>query len=164
MEDLIVELNKFSSDIIELNRPIADNRIMQFEEQYSIILPSDFKNFISKINGFNLMGTQVYGFNKANPNSIENVYYREHFEVKVPQAVEIVPFSPDGGGNFYCFDTSQKRSDGTCPVIFWVSNYLYSELDKPEIVNVNFLDWAKQVVIKWTLEDYNYDGTYKQST
>ena len=93
---------------------------------------------------------------------MESVYVREHFKVKVPQYDYLVPFSPDGQGNFYCFNTKNLTDNGdSCPIVFWVSNYIYSKDDQPEIVNNSFVDWVNEVVIGWTLEDYDYDGKLK---
>lgn len=161
MNEIINELLRFSDKILTIGEQILDDRIFAFEQKYEVRIPDDFREFISKLNGINLLGTQVLGFNADSPQSIEAVYLFEHFEVAVPQFHYIIPFSPDGGGNFYCFDTSQRQDDGCCPVIFWVSNYLYTEQDAPEKVNEDFGDWLKQVVIDWTLQDYNYDGTRK---
>jgi hypothetical protein len=161
MESLINELLKFSDDILEVGSVIDDNRIEHFEEYRNLTLPNDFKQFIKKINGFNLMGTEVYGFDVTKSESIENVYQFEHFEVIIPQYSHLVPFSPDGRGNFYCLDTIHQSDSGDFSVVFWVSNYEYTETDKPEITHKKFLDWVREVVIDWTLEDYNYDGSEK---
>jgi hypothetical protein len=161
MESLISELHKFSDDILEMGNTIDDSRVEDFEIQTNIILPNDFKQFIKQVNGFSLMGTEVYGFNKTKSESIENVYQFEHFEVRIPQYSYLVPFSPDGRGNFYCLDTIHQSESGDSPVVFWVSNYEYNETDVPEITHKNFLDWVQEVVIDWILEDYNYDGSEK---
>jgi SMI1-KNR4 cell-wall len=160
MDNLISELLKFSDDILEIGNKIDDNRIENFEKQYSLILPNDFKQFIKNVNGFSLMGTEVYGFDMTKSESIEAVYQFEHFEVREPQYSHLVPFSPDGRGNFYCLDTS-KLSNDSCLIVFWVSNYEYTEIDTPEISHKSFLDWVQEVVIDWTLENYDYDGSEK---
>ena len=161
MEKVINELLKFSDEILNLNSPIEDDRINIFENKFKIILPNDFKKFISKINGFTLMGNNVYGFDENLNESIEKVYQFEHFEVNFPQYDYLVPFCNDGRGNFYCLDTSKNNNDETCPIIFWVSNYEYSTEDTPEIVNNSFIEWINEVIIDWTLESYNYDGSDK---
>jgi len=69
----------------------------------------------------------------------------------------LVPFSPDGGGNHYCFDT-RTINENSCNVVFWQHDYPYSEDDPPEVTNTSFTEWMKEVVIDWTLEDYDYDG------
>lgn len=159
--EVINELKKFSDEILELGTLIHDNRIKEFELEYDLNLPEDFKLFISQINGFSLMGSEVYGFDKTKANSIENIYYREHFKVRIPQYPYLVPFSPDGRGNFYCLDTHSNESENKLSIVFWVSNYEYSTEDPPEIVASNFINWIQKVVIDWTLEDYNYDGSEK---
>ena len=161
MESLINEFKKFSDNIIELGHSIDDDRIELFERKYNLKIPRDFRLLISKFNGLNLMGCEVYGFDKDKADSLENVYYFEHFEVVEPQWSHLVPFSPDGGGNFYCLDTSRITKNETCPIVFWVSNFRYSDVDPPETVNMSFTEWANKVMIEWTLEDYNYDGSEK---
>ncbi|WP_373550637.1 SMI1/KNR4 family protein [Haliscomenobacter sp.] len=161
MEELIQELLKFSPKILDIGSPINDNRVQNFELKYGLLLPDDFKNFMNKHNGLNLMGTEVLCFDISDINSIENVYHFEHFEVINPQYTYLVPFSPDGGGNFYCFDTSKRSQNGDCQVVFWQSDYIYSEQDTPDFSSNNFIDWVKTVVISWTLEDYHYDGSKK---
>ena len=161
MENIISELSKFSNEILDLGVSIKDLRVEEFENSYSINLPNDFKKFMKKINGFNLMGSEVYSFDKSKSESIENVYYYEHFDVHHPQYSHLVPFCNDGRGNFYCLDTLNTIKNGDSPIVFWVSNYEYTLNDIPEIVNNNFLEWIQEVIIDWTLEDYNYDGTEK---
>ncbi|MES2520442.1 MAG: SMI1/KNR4 family protein [Bacteroidota bacterium] len=161
MEIIINELRKFSDDILELGNNINDNRIEEFEQHCNLTISPDFKQFMKKVNGFSLMGTEVYGFDKDKVNAIENIYYREHFEVRSPQYPYLVPFSPDGRGNFYCLDTLNQLENGDFPIIFWVSNYEYTKEDVPEITHNNFLDWVQEIVIDWILEDYNYDGSEK---
>ena len=111
MENLISELLKFSDDILEMGNSIDDSRIEDFEKYHNLTLPNDFKKFIKKVNGFSLMGTEVYGFDMTKSESIETVYQFEHFEVRVPQYSYLVPFSPDGRGNFYCLDVSKLTND-----------------------------------------------------
>jgi hypothetical protein len=162
MENLINEILKFSDDILEIGSTIDDDRVEEFEEFRNLIIPSDFKQFIKKINGFSLMGTEVYGFDiDKKTESIEKVYQFEHFEVVIPQYLYLVPFSPDGRGNFYCLDTLNQLENGDFPIVFWTSNFEYSEENKPEITHNNFLDWVQEIVIDWILEDYNYDGSNK---
>ena len=161
MESTIAELLKFSEDILEINNSINDDRIYVFEKKYNLKLPNDFKKFITKINGFSLLGNKVYGFDENITESIEKVYFFEHFEVSYPQPTYLVPFCNDGRGNFYCMDTSQNIDNEYCPIVFWVSNYEYTNEDLPEIVNNNFLEWLEEVIIGWTLEEYNYDGSEK---
>jgi hypothetical protein len=165
VSNLISALKKFSPSIIDLGEKIIDNRISDFEEKLGINLPEDYKFLLSNLNGFSLMGTEVYGVysQSEKPLSLETVYKIEHFEVQMPQPSYLVPFSPDGRGNFYCFDTRTVEYD-SCPIVFWVSNYEYQGDDVPEITNGSFVDWVSEVVLDWTLEDYDYDGSPREET
>ena len=51
-----------------------------------------------------------------------------------------------------------------CPIVFWQWDYLYEDIKEVETCNSSFLDWIQEVVIDWTLEDYNYDGSEKNNT
>jgi len=162
--DIINELKKFDSKVLDLNEPLTNlELIYKFEITNKVILPNDYKEFIKEINGFSLMGIEVYGvLPEDNPNSLFSIYDYEHNYIKVTQYDYLVPFSPDGGGNFYCFDTrSLNNETDICPIVFWVSNYEYTESDQPEIVNADFLEFIQEVVIEWTLEDYDYNGNEK---
>lgn len=162
MKVIINELKKFSLNILDLGTSIKDNRIEKFEFNNQINLPEDFKEFMKEINGFSLMGTEVYCFDEDKANSIEKLYEREHFQVNFPQYPKYVPFSADGRGNFYCLDTYNLAKDKKlCPVIFWVSNYEYTIEDQPELAFTTFGEWIEEVVIAWTLEDFDYSGNEK---
>lgn len=163
VEIMIDELKRFAQDVATLGKPIDPQLISGFEATYNIRLPSDFKYTLGIVNGFSVMGDEVYGiFNENNPSSLQSIYEREHNEVEYPQFSYLVPFSDDGGGNFYCFDTRYSTKDGSsCPVVFWVSNYQYSDSDSPEVVYDNFLDFVNEVLIAWTLRDYDYEGNEK---
>jgi hypothetical protein len=50
---------------------------------------------------------------------------------------------------------------GICPIVFWVSNYIYTNEDQPEIVNESFIEFLKEVFIDWVLESFDYDGESK---
>jgi cell wall assembly regulator SMI1 len=71
-----------------------------------------------------------------------------------------LPFSNDGRGNHYCLDLSRLTGQ-SCPVVFWQWNYDYASLEEVEACNDNFVSWVKEVMIDWTLEMYNYDGSKK---
>lgn len=160
VDKILSELYKFSRDIITLSDPLKDLSIIEdFEMKYNLKLPNDFKYLISKHDGIDLMGITIYGFSGL--ENINSVYYFEHNDVAIPQYDYIVPFSPDGAGNFYCFDTRNYNNENSCPIIFWTSNYVYDEHNQPEQTNLSFSEWIEEVMIEWTLENYNYDGAEK---
>jgi hypothetical protein len=142
-----------------MGESILDNRVEEFEKKANLILPVDYKYFIKQINGLSLLGNEILGIGNKQGDLIET-YYWEHNEVKYPIFSNLIPFSPDGGGNFYCFDTS-KYVMGICPIVFWVSNYIYTNEDQPEIVNESFIEFLKEVFIDWVLESFDYDGESK---
>lgn len=80
---------------------------------------------------------------------------------KFPQFDYLILFAR-WGGNFYCFDTSKRTNNGNSyKIVFWCSNYEYSETDEPEITHDNLSDFISECIIGWTLENYNYDGSRK---
>lgn len=158
--DVIAGVKRFSTKVFEPNKPASQYLIDQFESEYQLILPADYKYFMLQMDGFRLLWNSICGLTPSEGQEhLGQIYEREHFQVAVPQFLHLVPFHNDGGGNFYCFDTSTISIDGTsCPVVFWVSNYAYSETDLPEVVNDSFAHWMKEVIIGWSLEEFDYDG------
>ncbi|MDO7886361.1 SMI1/KNR4 family protein [Hymenobacter cheonanensis] len=146
---LVAELRRFSPDIAELGTAVNSQLVTQFEREHDFVLPNDYKLTIAQINGFSVMGAEVYGLHgKTSSPSLESVYQREHTDVFYPQPSYLIPFSGDGGGNFYCFDTRFESADEqSSPVVFWVSNYPYTEDDPPVITNDSFLDFVREVII-----------------
>jgi hypothetical protein len=163
INEVILELRKFSSNILTLNPPVNPELITQFEKDYCVKLPNDYKYLLSRTNGFNLMGNDILGINyKSNNYDLVKVYRIEHFEVMYPQYKYLIPFCPDGGGSFYCFDLNKKTEDGdSCNIVFWYSNYEYTESDPPEITHSCLADFINECIIGWTLDVYNYDGSNK---
>ena len=161
--ETIEEIEKFSIDILTIGEPLAEEVIANFEMKYNLSLPKDYKELLKKHNGINLYGTEIYGIIQtriAGLASLEENYLFEHYKVENEMPLYLVPFSPDGGGNHYCFDT-RFNNDVSCPIVFWQHDYLYSEEDSPEVTNTSLVEWIKREMIDWTLEDYNYDGTEK---
>lgn len=161
IEKIFVELHKFDDELVEFNPPVDPQLIIEFEKRHMVRLPNDYKKLIHLTNGFSLMGSEVLGLDpKQNVNSLENVYQFEHYKVGNPQPEYLIPFCNDGRGNHYCFDTKKINSEGNSEIVFWQHDIDYS-LGDPEIVNADLTEWVQEVVIDWTLEDYNYDGTKK---
>lgn len=151
MDEIFEQLQQFKDGAITYYEPVDEISIDEFEHKNSVSLPDDFKLFIKKSNGIEVLSTSVYGLGNKQEDLFE-VYRREHTLVNIPMPGNVIPFSPDGGGNFYCFDTTTNH-DGSCKVIFWTSNYSYTEADVPEVCNESFNDWFQEVVIDWTIED-----------
>jgi hypothetical protein len=47
----------------------------------------------------------------------------------------LLPFRADADGNFFCFDTQCRRSDGECPVVFW-------DHDVAAVLDVSHYRWS----------------------
>lgn len=158
--EVISELLLFSNHILEVNHSASAIDVGKFEKRFNLKLPQDYKDLLKVTNGFSLMGTLVYGIEQSSSNSLSIIYLREHEEVENVMFDYLVPFSPDGGGNHYCFDTRTIKHH-SCNVVFWQHDYPYTEHDLPEVTNSSFSEWIKEVVIDWKLEDYDYDGSEK---
>ena len=160
VDDIVNELMKFSDKLREVSDPVDFRLIDLFEEKYHVELPADYKYLLSKTNGFILTGYEVIGLGAK--YDLDEMYHIEHFEVIMPQYRYLVPFSPDGFGNFYCFNTQVKTYNGMSnQIVFWQSNYEYTETDKPEIVYDSLADYINDWIIGHTLKWYNYDGSEK---
>jgi len=161
MIKVLQELKKFSDDILSLNAPVAVEDIRILEEKFNLKLPVDYKEIMKVHNGFSLLGNEVFGvFNEEIASSLGGAYVYEHSHSLSQMPEYLVPFSPDGAGDFYCFDVRVHRNK-SCPVLFWQNGYEYTPHDQPEKTNETFTEWLKEVLIEWTLNDYNYDGTPK---
>ena len=55
-----------------------------------------------------------------------------------------------------------RLNKNLCPVVFWQHDYDYSDKTNLETCNNSFTEWVNEIMIAWTLEEFNYDGTEKQ--
>ncbi|WP_341835794.1 SMI1/KNR4 family protein [Chitinophaga pollutisoli] len=158
--DIVNELEKFSPNVLIVGDRIQDDRISSFEDAHHLQLPSEYKELITGFNGLELPGNTIFGIgDNGFPETLESVYDREHSQVESPQPGYLVPFSTDGSGNFYCFDTRFVADDSTdCPIVFWESNLSSPEND-PELVNESFYEWMMEIFISWTLDLIHHDGS-----
>ena len=156
--EVINEILKFSPAVLTLHKGVDEDKISEFEKRFGLALPNDYKDLLRWSNGLELMGIVVFGiFDDSILSSLGGAYKVEHYEVGNAMTLNLVPFSPDGGGNHYCFD-SKKCDEQSCQISFWQHNLSYTEDESPEVVNHSFAEWVKEVVIDWTLEDYDHNG------
>ena len=72
-------------------------------------------------------GYQAYFNNRCNRTaegvsySLKETYRDEHFEMGNPMPAHLVPFSPDGFGNHYCFDVKSHH------IVFWEHDVDYTQ-------------------------------------
>lgn len=163
VDDIIGELKKFSSRLCEFSQPVISEYVDRFEDEFEVKLPNDYKYLLAITNGFSLMGDRILGITWSDyGDDLCSVYKYEHNDVLIPQYKHLVPFCPDGGGNFYCFDTQVSTNGGNSNrIVFWCSNYNYTESDIPEITHNCLADFINECIIGWTLEDYDYEGHKK---
>lgn len=160
-EEILAELYKFSRDMMYLGPGIYDARLESFEQKIGHLLPDDFKFILKKHNGLSLSGIAVYGLDiNLKGSSLDEVYEYEHFKVDHKMPLEFLPFSPDGRGNHYCLDLSRLEGR-SCPVVFWQWDFQYASIEAVETCNDSLYDWLDEVMIGWTLEEYDYDGSFK---
>ena len=149
MKELLYIINSFKEEYVELFRPLLINTIEKFEHQFRVKLLQDYIEFLKITNGILIDGDEVLGIDNKKVD-LKEVYYREHNLVKFSMPDVFIPFSPDGGGNYYCFDTSSGK------IIFWQSNFDYQQNKvQPEVANNTFTEWLKEVMIDWTIENNN---------
>ena len=113
MDEAIAELKKFTSRVSIWHDPVDLALIGRFESRFGLKLPEDYKYLLGITDGFAVMGDEVLGMtDESYSYDLFKVYQFEHYEVIVPQYEYLIPFSPDGFGNFYCFDTRVKTKGG----------------------------------------------------
>lgn len=164
IDGVLNKLMKFSDKLRGTYNPVDSQWINRFEKEFSVKLPDDYKYLLSKTNGLILGMYEIaglYGTNFVEVCDLYNMYKFEHFEVQVPQYEYLIPFSPDNG-NFYCFNTKVKTNNNASnQIIYWVSNYEYSDEDTPEIVYDCLADYIDDWIISHIEEWFNYDGSEK---
>lgn len=159
IKEVIKELSFFSDEIIEFNGPADSESVADFMQKFNVHLPQDYLEMLKIFNGLSLMGSYFLGiYPEDGKFDLIKCYNIEHFEVANPMPLYLVPFSPDGRGNHYCFDTRYCNYI-SCPIVFWQYDYIYAGDDQPEVANSSFAEWVKEVIIDWTLEDYDYTGS-----
>ena len=99
MDNILLELRKFSESILEVNPPVDPKTIEYFERAHQLVSPSDYKCFLQVYNRVTPIGATVYGiFGKVLPVSLEDAYQFEHYNARNSVPLELVPFSPMAGG------------------------------------------------------------------
>lgn len=150
MEEIAEIIQSFNADFVSRYPAAHTDEITKTEKLLGMRLPDDYIEFLAFSNGIMIDGDEVLGIGNE-PYDLFKAYEIEHGHVQNPMNDYLVPFSPDGGGNFYCFDLKANN------VVFWVSDYEYAETDQPEVTNDSFTEWFKEVMIDWTTENNGDD-------
>ena len=152
LTQIIEEFNRFSDSIKASTNPASTSDIVYFEQHNSVLLPKEYKQLLSFSNGIMLMGDEIYGVGSSClSQSLETTYQIEHYLVDNPMMEYLIPFSPDGFGNHYCFDSR----DGT--IVFWQHDLPACE-NVSKHVYANLFEMIEEVLFQWTLELYDYSG------
>ena len=146
IENLITKIQTLKDEYVSYFKPLDEASIQLYENKLSFNLPEEYLKFLKFSNGIIISGDEMLGINNGQFDLIR-AYDIEHYEVRFPMPKYIIPFAPDGGGNYYCFDASNNNR-----IIFWTSNYEYSDSDKPEIVNQDLCDWFNEVMLEWSID------------
>lgn len=155
LKNFIREFEKFSNSLKESIGPISEKDLIDFQYSAPFSVPEEYLLLLSYSNGFSLMGDEIYGIGcNCLGLSMEDAYHIEHDLVENPMPSHIIPFSPDGAGNHYCFDSNNGH------IIFWQHD-LPCNINLANYVYDNLFDMIEEVFFEWTLEDWNYDGTRK---
>lgn len=125
----------------EMFAPAEDKSIKGAETMLGCQLPEDYKSFLKETNGISFGGQTVFGVSQKLPAyDIVGISLREHTMVENAMPSHLIPFSPDGFGNHYCFDILNGG------VIFWEHDVDYSDCS-PEREYDSFTDMFSKLVV-----------------
>ena len=105
--------------------------MQNFEKKYDLILPEYYKNFIRVRDGGVLKKDLFfYQFRNANWSNCVGRFLYWDKEISADEYIidqindppeffpnDLIPFAPDGGGNYICFDYRNCREDP--PIVYW---------------------------------------------
>lgn len=96
--------------------------INKAEQALGCSFPPSYKEFLLKLGCGDIGGFEVYGVvgedfvNSGIPDAVW-VTLKERSDAGL--ATQFVLIAEDGMGSYFALDTSQRRSDGECPVVLW---------------------------------------------
>ncbi|MCP4325787.1 MAG: SMI1/KNR4 family protein [Alteromonadales bacterium] len=150
-------MNERFNRIIQLFRDNSDsnfsidqasvNEIESVENELGVKLPDSYCAFQLKLGDFDEGFLDIYSVRSPQDGNINIAgitrMEQNECEPKMPQ--HLIPFSDNGGGDSYCFDTSDPNKS-ECRVVFW--DHTASEDQKPEIVACDFLEWIENEIME----------------
>ena len=155
INDAIEHLKYFSEDVIEFFSHIDIYHIISVEDKLEMKLPQDYIDFLLITNGVLLMGEEILGISISEGNyGLIETYYFEHFEVENPMPKELIPFSPDGFGNHYCFDIINEN------IVLWEHDCDYNTY-QPKVVCNTLGQFIQNEIIDNILKEYDFKGNKK---
>ena len=161
LESLCNEILKYDISVLTTYPEIDNQSILDLESKLKYQLPGDFKQFLTMINGFELVGDIIYGIHNDPQMGLYNNYIWEFKESGNPIYSYLLPLTPNGRGDHYCLDLNSLSEDATrCEVVFWQHDYEYSDGDTPDKESSSFTDYLEELIMD-VGENYNYDGSDK---
>lgn len=124
--------------------PATDAEIAVVEGELGYTLPDSYKRLQKEFGEYSGVA-DIYGV-KPTPSPLQNIVgitMVERYECFPPVPDHLIPFSDNGGGDSYCFDTSRLRN-GECPVVFW--DHEGDQDQQPEPCAATFLDRLEEAI------------------
>ncbi|MBK7635500.1 MAG: SMI1/KNR4 family protein [Saprospiraceae bacterium] len=116
---------------------LGTNFKVPFARPLDLVLPEDYLFFMNWSNGLYVFGLDILGIGNERSDLIENINWEQKKSNNL-MPKHIIPFSPVGNGDFYCFDIKDGLKDGVCPVIYW--QWDYSSPNDCEYLADSFVD------------------------
>ncbi len=161
LDKILKELKKYSVKICKVYPGVRDQELLDFENKIGYFLPLNFKAFLKRCNGFELVSEKIYGINHDNNLNIYQNYLWEKDESDNPIWPHLLPISPDGSGSHYCLDLKTITNDKKeCNVIYWQHDYDFTEKDQPDIDTDTLIDFLWELLER-IKESNDYDGSDK---
>jgi hypothetical protein len=117
---------------------LGTNFKVPFARPLDLVLPEDYLFFMNWSNGLYVFGLDILGIGNERSDLIENINWEQKKSNNLLPK-HIIPFSPVGNGDFYCFDIKDGLKDGVCPVIYW--QWDYSSPNDYEYLADSFVEW-----------------------
>ena len=150
INSIYAKLKNSPLEEVELYPPIPNDRIIKFEEMFCVKLPLDYRSLLLLSNGFYYDGHEILGISLNSQDTrydLTAAYKFEHYETTNIMFSHIVPFYPDGFGNFACFDTRKMDVNGICPIVFWEHDIEYDENNEPKIISTSFIEFILDEIL-----------------
>lgn len=131
--------------------PATIEEINIAEKELNATLPESYKAFQLELGDIDWAMLEIYSV-KTPPEgriNIIGITQSERTQCFPNMPDSLIPFSDDGGGDSYCFDTS-KITDGECNIVFW--DHASNSEQEPTIVAKDFVEWINKE-IEWRLEE-----------
>ena len=127
--------------------PPTESDINAAEDAMQVIIPADYRRFIKEF-GASSWPSPMCGVGAEVSWDLilaDAVQAARSYERK-PLPDHLLPFSPFGKHDYYCFDLS-RMSDGECPIVYWKPNQSSSS---PSDCFVSFVDWLELMIARCT--------------